>query len=52
LEKEGISFSLSTIKYLIATNEESKAKFKKDYFDGFSIQRGIRKLINYLENKI
>lgn len=41
LEKEGTPVSLSTIKHLIATNEEWKAKLKKDYFDDFSIQRGI-----------
>ena len=41
LEKEGIPVSLSTIKHLIATNEEWKAKLKKDYFNDFSIQRGI-----------
>ena len=41
LEKEGISVSLPKIKHLIATNEEWKAKLKKDYFDDFSIQRGI-----------
>ncbi len=41
LEKEGIPVSLSTIKHLIATNEEWKAKLKKDHFDDFSIQRGI-----------
>lgn len=41
LEKEAIPVSLSTIKHLIATNEEWKAKLKKDYFDDFCIQRGI-----------
>lgn len=41
LEKEAIPVSLSTIKHLIARNEEWKAKLKKDYFDDFSIQRGI-----------
>jgi type I restriction enzyme S subunit len=41
LEKEGIPVSLSTIKHLIATNEEWKAKLKKEHFDDFSIQRGI-----------
>ncbi len=41
LEKGGISVSLSTIKHLIATNEEWKTKLKKNYFDDFSIQRGI-----------
>lgn len=41
LEKEEIPVSLSSIKHLIATNEEWKAKLKKDYFDDFSIQRGI-----------
>lgn len=41
LEKEGISVSLSTIKHLIVTNKEWKEKLKKDYFDDFSILRGI-----------
>lgn len=41
LEKENIPVSLSTVKHLIATNEEWKKKLEKSYFDDFSIQRGI-----------
>lgn len=41
LEKEGITVSLSTVKHLIATNKEWKAKLEKNYFDDLSIQRGI-----------
>lgn len=41
LEKEGITISLSTVKHLIATNKEWKAKLEKNYFDDLSIQRGI-----------
>lgn len=41
LEKEGIPVSLSTVKNLIATNKEWRAKLDKNYFDDLSIQRGI-----------
>lgn len=41
LEKENTPVSLSTVKHLIATNEEWKKKLEKSYFDDFSIQRGI-----------
>ena len=41
LEKENIPVSLSTVKHLIATNEEWVKKLEKSYFDDFSIQNGI-----------
>jgi len=41
LEKENIPVSLSTVKHLIATNEEWKKKLEKSYFDDFCIQNGI-----------
>ncbi|GHV35360.1 type I restriction-modification system, S subunit [Bacteroidia bacterium] len=55
LEKEGIAVSLSTIKNLIATNKEWKAKLKKSYFDDLSIQRGINesyKLFGNINNTL
>jgi type I restriction enzyme S subunit len=52
LEEEGIPVTLSTIKNLIATNEEWKAKLEKSFFDDLSIQKGIDESYKLFNSKI
>lgn len=48
LEEAGIDVSVASIKHLIATNEEWKAKLEKQTFSDANIARAIRELQNLL----
>jgi len=51
LSEAGIAISIDTIKYLISTNEEWKAKLKKQTFSNENINRAIRELQTLLQRR-